>query len=677
MSFLNEYTVLGVLGGGSFATVYKVRHDELGYIRAIRVLKEPVTDANSRAYKNFLRECKVLLRLGNGSPRNIVHIYQPRLLDNHALVEMDYVEGEDLLHYLEDKEHFVPAEEVLCMARDMIDALAYCHEDIYKYCIDPDSDGLKRDPVDGDKWIVGEEDKRRLVNQYKVIHNDIHSGNVMRREDGSYVLLDFGLAITGDADVRHSSRHENGAPEYKSPEKWEDEETLTEQSDVYSLGIVLYEFLAGRVPFLLDVRASNKTRALFELSQAHKEQAPPSIFELRKACFEQVRPGEEYQQDYPAWLEELVYKCLEKNPEDRFRNGKELQEFFQAHFAESRSFDKEKVDALVNQVEGLEESLKESKELVDEKEQTITGLNGQLAEKEKELSDVKKELSDTKKQLARRKGNRTAVVILSIVTFLLASLFGLGLFELFRDDSALYDQLEDLIADREKEPVYGQHTISVSDQPENATPASREGSKVEVSGWVAPMQKVMKNATITFSQSAYKGQRTDGVRSGEGVFWWKDENSFYWGSWADGRMDGTGIFLLSSDRDLVNCPDCKFFVGELDDDALKGRGACYDKYGNLIYYGEFSSDRPVQEYPTPDRDKPSGKQFKCFKFSSGCMYVGETKDGKFHGMGIYLWADGDAWYGVWEAGKRKGAGVHIYSSGRVLTGTWNNNDFSE
>ena len=104
-NFLKEYTLLGELGSGGFAKVYKVRHNELGYIRAIRVLNEPVADENSRAYQKFLRECRVLLRLGNGNHKNIVHIYQPRLLENHALVEMDYIDGMDLPHDNMPKHH--------------------------------------------------------------------------------------------------------------------------------------------------------------------------------------------------------------------------------------------------------------------------------------------------------------------------------------------------------------------------------------------------------------------------------------------------------------------------------------------------------------------------------------------------------------------------------------------
>ena len=326
MPFLQEYTMLDELGRGVFATVYKVRHNELDYIRAVRVLNETIVDANSPTYQKFLRECKVLLRLGNGNHPNIVHIYQPRLLDNKALVEMDYVDGKDILHYLQQNQNFVPATEVVRMALQMSSALAYCHEDIYRFCMDREADNLQDDPNDGSKVLVDNKTRKRLIEKYKVIHNDIHSGNIMRREDGNFVLLDFGLAINGDEVVR-SSRHRNGAPEFKAPEKWEDESVLTEQSDIYSFGIVLYQYLAGRVPFPFNTKNPNSTEAEYLLSKAHQKDALPSIEGIRKDFFEKKFKGEEYKKDYPQWLEDVILKCLNKNPKDRFRNGKELHEY--------------------------------------------------------------------------------------------------------------------------------------------------------------------------------------------------------------------------------------------------------------------------------------------------------------------------------------------------------------
>jgi len=323
MAFLEEYTLLDELGRGGFATVYKVRHNKFGYIRAVRVLNAVIANGeDDELYQKFLEECCLLLRLGNGSHPNIVHIYQPLLRAQRAIVEMDYIDGLDLYHYLE-KSSFVETDEVIKLLLDIGGALAYCHEDIYKFCMDKDEDKLKDDPNDGSKVLIDESTRQRLIKKYGIIHNDLHSGNIIRREDGSYVLLDFGLAIDGNSIVR-SSRRRNGAPEFKAPEKWDNDGILTTQSDIYSFGVILYEFLAGRVPFPFDYQNSNPAKAEYLLSKAHKENLPESIYALRKDTFERTHPGEEYKQDYPQWLENVIVKCLAKNPADRYKNGKEL-----------------------------------------------------------------------------------------------------------------------------------------------------------------------------------------------------------------------------------------------------------------------------------------------------------------------------------------------------------------
>ena len=338
MPFLEDYILLDELGQGGFATVYKVKHRSLGYIRAVRVLHQLIAKGEEdKTYQKFLRECRILLRLGNGNHPNIVHIYQPLLRSQKAIVEMDYVDGEDLTHYMKSRSSFVPAAEVLRMVSDIGSALAYCHEDIYKFCMDRNEDKLEDDPEDGAKVLVDNAARERLIEKYKVIHNDIHSGNVIRRDSGSYVLLDFGLAIDGDEVVR-SSRAVNGAPEFKAPEKWDNESILTPQSDIYSFGILMYEFLTGRVPFPLNKGKAFSLQDLFRLGNAHKTQMPDSIYEVRKAAYENAFPGQTYERDFPVWLEDLIMKCLEKSPEDRFRNGKELYEYFLIHSVISKSF---------------------------------------------------------------------------------------------------------------------------------------------------------------------------------------------------------------------------------------------------------------------------------------------------------------------------------------------------
>lgn len=395
MSFLKEYTILGELGKGGFAKVYKVRHNELGYIRAIRVLNEPIADENSKTYQKFLHECKVLLRLGNGNHRNIVHIYQPRLLENHALVEMDYVDGQDITHYLKDNGNYLPIEEVMRMVEEMSNALAYCHEDIYQFCMDPDEDDLQNDPIDGSKWLIDANTRARLVEKYKVIHNDIHSGNIMRRKDGSFVLLDFGLAIEGDEVVKSSSRHENGAPEYMPPEKWDNDTILTEQSDIYSFGVVMYEYLAGRVPFVCEGNSFNARKKLYE--KIKNSTGLPSIGDLRKSYFEEKHKGETYKKDYPEWLESAILKCLEKDPAKRFRNGKELHDYITKHL-QDETITKESIQSLSDENAALKGEKQQALMQVSDLTKKNMDLAALVSSMQYELDKARKDLENANTQ---------------------------------------------------------------------------------------------------------------------------------------------------------------------------------------------------------------------------------------------------------------------------------------
>lgn len=329
--FFGEYELLGSLGKGSFAEVFLVRHHELGYVRAIRVLDGLIVPNTGeklmeKRYKKFQHECELLLQLGNGCHPNIVRVYKPAVRENKAFVEMDYVKGNNINEFLEQNQNFVEYGEVIRLATQISSALAYCHEDVWQYRLDRNKYDFSVDPEDNNNVIVTKEEREQLIHDLKIIHNDIHSGNIMRREDGNYILLDFGLSIEGKEFAPSSTRSHGGALISRAPELWDKGIIPTERSDIYSFGVVLYQCLAGRVPFEWDTTLSAEA-ADTKMAKAHKNNKPPKIKPLRKKFYEKKYPGKKYKRDYPHWLDKVIMKCLSKNPAKRFKNGKELYEF--------------------------------------------------------------------------------------------------------------------------------------------------------------------------------------------------------------------------------------------------------------------------------------------------------------------------------------------------------------
>ena len=391
-SISDEYEKLQRLGSGSFATIWKVRHKSLRYVRALKVSKEEVSSETEHAYQQFLKECTVLLKIGNGCHPNIVRIYQPRLLDGRASVEMDYVKGQTLNGYLQ-KVKFIEMDEFYRLFEQIVGALAYCHHDIYEFLMDPNVDNLTSDPDDGSRYLIDEETERRLVAKYAVTHNDIHSNNVMRRDyDGSFVLLDFGLAIQDGQAVKTSART-GGALEYMAPEKFEKSGNISTQSDIYSLGILLYEALAGRVPFVLTQGASILDQTA--MYQQHKTGIPPSIEALRREAFEAANPGQTYQKDFPDWLEQMILHCIEKNPADRYQNAKELYDDFQS----KKDFDPLADNvALLKENRDLNKQLQQSSHQIAEQQSAVDKLNHSITDMHRLVADLQNDIANYQNQ---------------------------------------------------------------------------------------------------------------------------------------------------------------------------------------------------------------------------------------------------------------------------------------
>ena len=189
-----------------------------------------------------------------------------------------------------------------------------------------------------------------------------------------------------------------------------------------------------------------------------------------------------------------------------------------------------------------------------------------------------------------------------------------------------------------------------------------------IGGWRDALRLCSNNVTNRYSDSFYKGNKLDGSRTGLGICGW-DYGEYYIGNWSGGDMNGLGMDLMSEGYVINNCPKCMYYVGRFSADMKNGEGSCYDKYGNLIYNGSFVNDKPIGTYPMTGYDS---YKFECIEYGDGCYYVGETKNGKAEGKGMYIWSNGDLFYGGWLNGKREGKGVMMMYDGRISDGTWKN-----
>ena len=184
--------------------------------------------------------------------------------------------------------------------------------------------------------------------------------------------------------------------------------------------------------------------------------------------------------------------------------------------------------------------------------------------------------------------------------------------------------------------------------------------------WRTALRKCRDYVTQNYDNGSYKGQVYDGNRSGLGMYSW-NEGDCYIGAWRSGNRNGNGIYMASQGKTLINCPDCAYYVGEWSSSEKSGTGTCYDKLGNLIYYGSFANGKPTGTYPMTGY---SSYKLECQELLGGDYYVGETKDGKRHGKGVYIWSSGNMWYGNWSDGERDGYGIYMPYQGSVSTGTW-------
>ena len=262
ISHLGRYEIIEELGRGAMGVVYKA-HDPLierfVAIKAINLQLLPEKDRAEYAAR-FYQEAKAA---GHLNHRNIVTIHDLGESGDVAYIAMELMEGREL-QVVMDGVHRLSTEEVLNIAIQVAKGLFYAH-------------------------------------QRGIVHRDIKPSNIMLMGDKQVKIADFGIAQMGSSLLVTQSGLIMGSPLYMSPEQITSA-SVDARSDIFSLGIVLYQMLTGRRPFSGD----NVNAVMYQIVN----EDPPKPSSLNP--------------DIPAMLDKVVSKCLEKNPNERYRNANEL-----------------------------------------------------------------------------------------------------------------------------------------------------------------------------------------------------------------------------------------------------------------------------------------------------------------------------------------------------------------
>ncbi|PJJ79043.1 serine/threonine protein kinase [Mucilaginibacter auburnensis] len=330
---------LGALRTGGQGSVYKGKRTGAIYT-AVKLIPTPIhiENAQDKNYRNFQNEVAKLKKVNEKPNPNVVKMLSWGITESGSFpyIEMEYIEGPDLSELLTPpNEKIFTLKELLKVADQLSCALKHCHK-------------------------VG------------VKHGDIKSDNIKyNTHTGNYVLLDFGLAIMSEEQRRTSIRHA-GAVEFMAPEQNEGKMLL--QTDVYSYGIILYELLSGQVPFPLN---NNSDTARNTVMVAHMEDSVPDVLQLRRNNLPKSWNEEkkETEMQVPAWLLEVINRCLQKRPEDRYDSGVELHHAI-ANGSVSTGINV--INALQPEIIALQEENKRLQRVLAERSQPVTtsGVSG-------------------------------------------------------------------------------------------------------------------------------------------------------------------------------------------------------------------------------------------------------------------------------------------------------------
>lgn len=283
---IGRYSILDTLGRGASGTVYKAydpfvqRHVAIKFSSDLSQIED--RQARDQVLRSFFREAYAA---GNLHHPNIVALYDAGMQGSHSYIVMEFVDGKTLKLYAKDEPR-IPVTAAIDVIVQCCVALDYAHEK-------------------------------------GVIHRDIKPSNILITDEGDVKLADFSIAHVNRSDDTQVIGL-TGSPMYMSPEVVR-EEVAGPQSDIYSLGVVMYKLLTGEVPFT----PGNLHSVMYQIVNHD----PKPVTEIRP--------------DLPLRLAEIVDKCLLKDPSRRYQYGYELVRDLKTcvsdlHFHEEKIGDREK-----------------------------------------------------------------------------------------------------------------------------------------------------------------------------------------------------------------------------------------------------------------------------------------------------------------------------------------------
>ena len=249
---IGRYEILERMAAGGQATVYRARDVNLGRVVALKVLF-PQLASDPQFVERFMREARMAASI---SHPNVVTVYEVGQDSGQYFMAMEFMPSS--LDTVLTERGSLPVSESLAFARQVASALGVAHE-------------------------------------HGIVHRDIKPQNVLIAGDGSARVADFGIARASEFSVMTRTGQVMGTPHYMSPEQARGER-VDIRSDIYALGIMLYQMLAGELPFHADTPLA--------VLRQHTDVPPPPLSKARP--------------DVPPGVAAIVARCLEKDAATRY-----------------------------------------------------------------------------------------------------------------------------------------------------------------------------------------------------------------------------------------------------------------------------------------------------------------------------------------------------------------------